>query len=380
MKLAKFPSSFDSNEARLNEAISSRNRLLELDLVIHDTSAIIRIKGGRNRYQTRRLAFWMKDKYWELEENNYQITLTSAGINGRLDGIALAANTNYLLWAIGNAGNTEVTGFGATRRPQANLTAIAGATEGGTATITSNGVATNGLYSFTVGARVIIRNSGGGAGVTPNFEWNQGIIQSITSNTSATVLMDTGLPGAATITGTTSLEVIQLDRFRPWNGATTGDQEDAVYSSTFRLIGETWTDAGTLPNATRRTTQQWGILRFAYPTVTRNAAGTTATSYHYYRYLAPWVSMVGVKTTLNSSSGTLRCTAALLHNVPGTGTEILDNVYDPQIGGGQTAQFFSNVPIHSGIATSNNTFLTGAGTVTTQFFLYAYQDGGLREY
>lgn len=158
-------------------------------------------------------------------------------VGGRIDGIALAANTDYLIWAfLSTALNGTIEGIGITTRPQATgITMPNPAGLGGTGIVVT--VGTNLGNRFAIGARVLFRN-----GITAGSSWNQAIVTATAANT-ITVDLDAsyGLTtnNNTTLTSVGSVTCLQLDNMQPRvGGETTSYNSDQPYS----YIGSIQTD------------------------------------------------------------------------------------------------------------------------------------------
>jgi hypothetical protein len=162
------------------------------------------------------------------------LDLSTTGLSGRVDGMTFTAGDEreFLIWSFANEANTEFIGFGLSHKPYSTFSAITvGGGKGTDTTITVPGTGNKIAYQFTVGARVVLRNT---VGTSPLYEWNWGTIKTINSSTSITITMDNDTYGTA-LTGATGGEIKQWDRFRPWV-VTTSDQ--TLYYDNYRLLGE----------------------------------------------------------------------------------------------------------------------------------------------
>lgn len=168
-------------------------------------------------------------------QNEWTIDLDIAGINesgkigGILDGIALAADTRYHLWAFAD-NNLQPKGFGVTAETDSAAT-IPNANKGTEATITGLTKA----YRFTLGARVRCYRS---ASV-----WNLGAITSVDSATQIKVLLDNnnvfGLTYGANLTAGAGT-VTQLDKYKPYLA---DDSTQSTIYPYYNLIGWIETDS-----------------------------------------------------------------------------------------------------------------------------------------
>jgi len=161
-------------------------------------------------FQTLRI----EDEIWTIDINTTALD-TPNKTGGRLDGVALAPNTDYLVWALMNekeSSNEKLQGFGITTRPQA----------AGVVTTVGGGVGALGIFTtinkdaitFTKGARIVIRQ-----GSAAGDAFNQGIVLAKATN-SLTVLLD-GTYGTinetnSSLAGLVDLEIFQLDSFEPY--------------------------------------------------------------------------------------------------------------------------------------------------------------------
>lgn len=149
-----------------------------------------------------------------VSEAHIDLSATGLAINGgtggRVDGIALAADMDYLLWAFAHPAEGPVfAGFGLTTRPQ--IAATTGVTGGGLGASTIFTVAAGEGFRFNVGARILAR-----AGVAPGSAYNQGIITAVTSTTIvATLDAAYGVANESNAAIVNPVELLQLDKFTP---------------------------------------------------------------------------------------------------------------------------------------------------------------------
>ncbi len=149
-------------------------------------------------------------------------------LGGRLDGLDLAANTTYLIYAFANRFG-QFQGYGAFQIPSSSYTVTSG-TKGTVATFTN---ITKG-YRFSKGARVRCEVS--------NSEWNLGTITEIVSETQLKVLLDDDTVFNKTYGSnlTNPGNLTQLDQYRPF---LPDDPNQQVYYPYFRILARIQTNA-----------------------------------------------------------------------------------------------------------------------------------------
>lgn len=171
----------------------------------------------------------LSDLTYVLDFDNTGLADGDGTVGGLIDGIALAANTDYLVWAfLTKALNGSIEGIGITTRPRVTgVTMPNPSALGGSVVIT---VGTDQGNRFAVGARVLCRNgTTGEVNGAAGSLWNQGIITATAANTiSVTLDASWGLSvnNNTAMNGTTSVEIFQLDNFQPRLGGETDSYND----------------------------------------------------------------------------------------------------------------------------------------------------------
>jgi hypothetical protein len=239
-------------------------------------------------------AFSEIDDDWTIDLTTATIDLTTF-IGGRVDGIAIENDRDYLIWAFLDD-NQRFAGIGATRKPYSTFTSAAAGAKGASFVVT----VTNG-FQFTIGARVVLRNN---RGTAPVNEWNWGTITA-QANTSLTVLLDNNTYGTAfTTTGGGDGGVVQQwNSFRPWVVTTTGQ---TLYKNHYSLLGECSTNSTVITFAYKLTDEYRWMANTVFYSVTGTAAGGT-TLVSLGRFIPLWatkfnalaeISAAGVNDTI----------------------------------------------------------------------------------
>ena len=204
---------------------------------------------------------------------DFDYTSLDVGNNrgGLVDGIAVAANSQYHVWAL-SSWFYNALGFVLTAIPKSSHT-MAGATNKG-----ATGVFTviNKAYRFTPGARVRVIQVLGAAS-TYIGEWNLGTIASVDSTTQITVNMDNNANyGTNLATTGAGVSIEQLDRFKPY---LIDDSDQGTIAERYKIIGLIETDASANVNRVFR----YPLSQYMYSNYTRilwnltsNVAVTTA--------------------------------------------------------------------------------------------------------
>jgi hypothetical protein len=173
---------------------------------------------------------------WTMDFTTTTVNL-STQTGGIIDTLTKEARRGYLFWAFLDE-DFNFAGIGMTRKPFSTFSAISGgsAVKGATGKIFT----TVNAYQFTEGSQVCVRNR---VGTAPVYQWNWGVLQTINSSTSVTIDMNNSADYGLDITGTTSGEILQWDKFRPWV-VTSSDQ--TLYKPYYSLMGETYLSESTL--------------------------------------------------------------------------------------------------------------------------------------
>ena len=209
-----------------------------------------------------------------------------AGVGGCLD------NSNptdpeglgaYLLWAIANDANSEYAGIGYTALPLSTYTSITNGTKGSTiATITMSGTGLNQAYRFSVGAKVVVRNT---VGTAPNYEWNQGFILEIPDNQTLVLVMDNHSNDGSTDISNEAGEVMQFDKFRCFNDAAYKGYVESAYPNA-RLIGDFKTVGTNFIAVMRTIWDDWTLVSPMPIGLTITGSGSAYA--RWKRWIPPW--------------------------------------------------------------------------------------------
>jgi hypothetical protein len=237
-------------DTRGNSSLDRRSKLLRDDFgLIHrdatfdfqrttDNQFTLTSAYRDNLAQEFVIPFRVPDVPWvpvQQVENDWTQDITTTGINtttftgGLIDGLTKENRRTYLYWAFLDA-NLNFTGIGMTRKPFSTFSAISGgsAAKGATGKIFT----TVNAYQFTEGSQVCVRNR---VGTAPEYQWNWGVLQTVNSSTSITIDMNNSADYGSSITGTTSGEIFQWDKFRPWVVTSSGQ---TLYDTYYTLMGE----------------------------------------------------------------------------------------------------------------------------------------------
>lgn len=195
-----------------------------------------------------------------FSDQTFTIDLTATGEGGRLDGIALATNTDYPVWMFRNpAPRGELAFVGITQRPRVTgITMPNPSALGGTVVIT---VGTNQGNRFAVGSRVVCRNgTTGEVNGAAGSLWNQGYVTATAADT-ITVALDASwglsVNNNTAMNGTSSVEIFQLDRFEPRVGG-----ESATYNGgqPYTYLGLARTDSSSELDWVRKRGEPYPLL------------------------------------------------------------------------------------------------------------------------
>jgi hypothetical protein len=356
---------------KLDELTSYPPRTLILGLDNYATS-VLDITPLPNRINVDDYVVWINGvTYEDIYDgtNIEQLDLTATGLNGIVDGITFtAANSrDFLVWAFANNANNGFEGFAVTHKPYSAYTGPASASKGASVSFTG---LTN-AYQFTVGARVVVRNT---VGTAPQYEWNWGTITAIVSSTSITVSMDNVSAYGVALTAATGGEILQWDKFRPW---VVTSSAQTLYRNNYRLIGELDTNSsGDILGAYRvddpyRPQRFWQVYSDTNVTIT----GGTGTAQSLGRYIPLWSKSADI--LLRGKATVINIVYHVYHktlNTQGSGVQARTQVADVFIHQQSNIAIDTYATVYCGVdsTTNNNTDF--------KVFTYGYYvPGGMRE-
>jgi hypothetical protein len=167
-------------------------------------------------YQYEDTQSWLID----LDTSTINTTTRTGGL---IDSIALAASSDYFVWAFYDHTKSDAGGFqgiGVTLRPRHTGITVTSGGGLGASTVLSGFTVGHG-HRYPIGCRVLVREGTTGYTGVNGSDYNQGIVTATTSTT-ITVTLDTTYDPATAVglvdsnaTVATSVEVIQLDHFQP---------------------------------------------------------------------------------------------------------------------------------------------------------------------
>jgi len=266
------------------------NPILLFDVRDYD-GTILTIEPRADRYGNDTIVVFVNGEIYDNITLGTDIDLTNSGIGGLVDGIAQENSRDYLIWFLANSANTEELGFAFTRKPFSSFSAISG---GSAVKGTSKSFTVVNAYQFTIDSRVCVRNS---VGTSPLYEWNWATVSSITNNTTLVLDMDNDSDYGTDITGVTSGEILQWNKFRPWVVTSTSQ---TLYSNNYRLCGEVYTDSsGNIESAFRVDDR---FRRIVGSVVNENTTATSAANQSLGRYIPIWASVAALELKINSGT------------------------------------------------------------------------------
>lgn len=250
-----------------------------------------------------------------IEKGSWILDISTTGINlnsrigGLIDNIAIENSHQYFIWGFLNK-NMQSIGIGLSRWAKSAYTGVASGTKGSKATFTG---LTN-AYQFTIGARVRVLNS---------TEWNYGTITSIDSTSQIKVIMDNVTGYGNNITSTTTTEIKQFNKHRPWKVSSTAQE---LYSDYYRLLG--WCELGVNETAYGGSNNQLNIInasrwtrkRFFHVNQTLATGNMSAGTNWYYVNCGKFVSPLAKKI-----NGTISVYAAKVAAVDGGVLTLIEN-------------------------------------------------------
>jgi hypothetical protein len=209
----------------------------------------------------------------QVPESPLAFNLDTTGLGGLVDGIALAASTDYLLWAFQTSTlENSLYGVGITSRPVVAIPAATGVVSGG-------GLGSTGVFNCTTaghanrvteGARVLIYE-----GTTLGSNYNQGTVTDVDTGTNRiSVALDAayslGLNTNTTLAGAAAKTLVQLTCFEP----------RAISETTTVFDGKPFVYLGSLQTNSssniRRTRKRGDLLELITAATFRSQAGITA--------------------------------------------------------------------------------------------------------
>jgi hypothetical protein len=342
---------------------------LQLDTVTTDGVRIYPRGGQSNIY------IWNNNQVSEIDMSNFPNGREVPMTGNMLDIAAIAANSRYLIWAIFNTDGSFAR-FGFTLKPFLVYTAVSSGSQGSLATYTTAGTGANNCYSFQPSQVVTVRNEDAGTGA-PNYQWNFGTVTAINSATSISILMWDGVPNATNITSTTTAQIQAWDNFKCWDGSSA---EITAYTNA-KVIGELITNSSMVPFWVRSVGSIYHYNPLSYPTITRNSAGTTTTTYQLYRWLPPWANICHMRMALQTSATSAigRCETFYGSTAAANGLAFLSMHTSANIASNFLRQE-QWIPLTWGsVYTDTNVMVSGAGTISTVTTILGYNDGGLRD-
>lgn len=179
-----------------------------------DAPFLVPFRIGNADYTKRSPVVFEVPNPWTLDIDVTTINLDTF-IGGIVDGVALAANIDYLIWAFLDE-YLNFKGFGMTARPIATGASVASGGDLGASTVFA--VPSGYGWLFSVGARLLAR-----IGTAQGDSYNQGTITAVTLETITATMdalyTDVDIEQNTTLATLTGLEIGQLDNFAPrmWN-------------------------------------------------------------------------------------------------------------------------------------------------------------------
>jgi len=234
-----------NNQARSHDAII-QNQYLDFDHIkpnfIHQYDTVHMIPNVTLSEELNYLV-WINGKIHSIEgstgviDTRWRVELARSGsvqtgidLNNRI-GYSLYEHTfdqddQYCVWALSDDDNDNFIGFAYTLVPRTTFSAVSNGAMGSLATYTVADA-----YRFREKADVCVSADG---------QRNYGTITDILNSTTIKIKMyfnSSFWGGTPTnITSTTDSEIIQINKFYPWNGASIVGINDKLYTKNYRLI------------------------------------------------------------------------------------------------------------------------------------------------
>jgi hypothetical protein len=228
---------------------------------------------------------------WTIDIQDSGIN-TSTRVGGRIDGVALAAQTDYLIWALTDTYNSDgvvFAGFGITTAPRVTGSSLSSGTGAAGTTATYSVTAGHG-WRFTIGATAILRK-----GTASGSVYNQGAITAVTAD-SVTVSLDANyaanVNNNATVNGS-GIEIFQVDRFEPRLQGSDSRYPGAGTEYQFAYVGmlQTGTTSSDVVEVRRPGERYRSHTRYTMSDITSGTSTNIATGIWMPAYCEPLLSM-----------------------------------------------------------------------------------------